>query len=672
LRSFAGLIQRTNRRRTTAGAALSAIALAVSALALAASSPALADPPASSPGELYAFGANRFGELASAVNNGSEAANATPLPVSLPGAEGPVVQIAAGDGGSLALTRDGHLYSFGENLYGELGRASGSGTNVANPTPAQVNLPGTVSGESVVQVAAGGAHSLALTSTGRLYAFGRNSYGQLGSTTGNGTEAANPTPTALLLPGAIGPVSAIAAGEDHSLAVSSTGRLYAFGSNRFGQLGDAADSGTELANPTPLRVSLPGATGPVVQVAAGFSHSLALTSTGQLYAFGSNEFGQLGSPGNSGTANPTMPTPVVLPGATGPVRQIAAGAFHSLALTSTGQLYAFGENSSGQLGTERGEETPNPTPALVSLPTTAGPPVQIAGGAADTLVITASGRLYAFGSNEAGQLGSDNEVGTNAPNATAIAPDLPAGTTIDTIARGALAGHTLALVADLAILDSTLPPGQPNVPYGASVHAAGGASAYSWSASGLPSGLSIDPLSGQIGGTPTSAGISDVVLHVEDLFGVSATSAPIVLTIAAATPTRAFISSTLTEAQIRASLGMQLGTKGRQIKLKALRKQRRYAYGFTALTPGTVTIDWYYLPHGARLARAAQSAKPVLFAGGSVSFATAGTRTVTLRLTLAGRKLLRHRKRIALTALGSFTPHGKRTITATKSFALTR
>lgn len=663
---MAGLQPHIDRRRTTALAALSALALT-----LAASSPATAE--SSSPGELFAFGSNRFGELASTVDNGSEVANPTPLQVSLPGSETPIVQLAAGDGASLAVTRDGSLYSFGENLYGELGRTLGSGSEAANPTPARVTLPGAASSERVVAVAAGGAHSLALTSTGQLYTFGRNFYGQLGSTTGNGSDMPNPTPAPLVLPGASGPVSEIAAGEDHSLAVTSTGQLFAFGSNRFGQLGNLTGSGTELANATPLRVSLPGASGPVVQVAAGFAHSLALTSTGQLYAFGSNEFGQLGSASNSGTTNPTPPTRVVLPGATGPVSQIAAGAFHSLALTSTGQLYAFGQNSSGQLGTERGLATPNPTPVLVGLPAAAGTLVQIAAGAADTLLVTAGGRLYAFGSNEAGQLGSSSGLATNAPNPTATTPELPAGTTIDVVAHGGTAGHTLALVADLAVLDATLPAGQPGLPYGASAHAAGGAGAYNWSASGLPSGLSIDPLSGQISGTPTSAGVSDVVLQVEDQFGVGATSAPIVLTIAAATPTRAFISSTLTEAQIRASLSMQLGTKGRQIKLRALRKRRSYAYGFTALTPGALTIDWYYLPPGARLARgaaAARSAAPVLFASGSVSFATAGTKRVTLRLTLAGRKLLRYRKRIALTALASFTPRGKRAITATRDFSL--
>jgi alpha-tubulin suppressor-like RCC1 family protein len=644
------------------------VVLATVAFALVAIPPRAAAE-TSSPGELYAFGDNRFGELASAPNNGAEAANPVPLFASLPGAEAPIVELAAGDGASLALTADGVLYSFGENRYGELGRALDSGSEPAEPLPTRVAIAR--SGERLVQVAAGGAHSLALSASGQLYAFGLNAAGQLGSTTDNGTENANPAPERVTLPGTSAPVSQIAAGGAHSLALTSTGQLYAFGSNRFGQLGSQANSGSEAANPSPLPVSLPGAVGPVTQIAAGSAHSLALTETGQLYAFGSNQFGQLGSQANSGSelANAT-PRPVSLPGASGPVTEIAAGAFHSLALTSTGQLYAFGRNSAGQLGTDTGIGTPNPTPALVALPADADRVVQIVAGASDSMLVTADGRLYAFGSNEAGQLGSTANAGTAAPNPAPAMPGLPLGTTVDTVARGATASHTLALVADLAVLDGTLPAGQVGVPYGAVAAASGSTGPYSWSASGLPAGLSIDPLSGRIAGTPVSAGTSNVVLHVSDPFGIGATSATIPLTIAPApAPARAFISSTLTKAQIRASLNMQLGAKGREIKLAALRKRHRYVYAFTALTAGVLTIDWYYLLPGARLA---QRARPVLFASGHASFPTAGTRTVTLTLTLSARKLLRHRKRIALSVRGSFTPSGKRTIVATRSFELPR
>src|SRR6201999_2667859 len=157
-------------------------------------------------------------------------------------------------------------------------------------------------------------------------------------------------------------------------------------------------------------------------------------------------------------------------------------------------------------------------------------------------------------------LGSAANSGTLAPNAAARAVELPLGTTIDALAQGSTATHALALVADLAVLSNSLPPGQLGAAYAARAVAAGGAGGDTWSASGLPPGLSIDPASGQISGTPTSIGTSEVSLHVSDAFGVGASSAAIPLTIAGLpVPPRAFVSSTLTEAQLRASLRQQLG-----------------------------------------------------------------------------------------------------------------
>src|SRR5690348_3742286 len=135
------------------------------------------------------------------------------------------------------------------------------------------------------------------------------------------------------------------------LTVPPAGAVVGFGYNGLGQLGNPINSGTRTANPAPLPVALPGQAGQVAEIAVGLFHSLALTSSGQLYAFGYNKWGQLGNTSGTGTenANP-VPALVTLPGQTGHVTQIAAGAFHSLALTSSGQLYAFGSNKYGELG----------------------------------------------------------------------------------------------------------------------------------------------------------------------------------------------------------------------------------------------------------------------------------------------------------------------------------
>ena len=109
-------------------------------------------------------------------------------------------------------------------------------------------------------------------SGGTLVSFGYNYFGQLGSATNNKSSTANPTPTAVALPAE---VTQVAAGSDFSLAVTSTGQLYGFGDNQYGQLGNATNNVGNTPNPTPTLVALPGESGTVTQVAAGYDHSLA-------------------------------------------------------------------------------------------------------------------------------------------------------------------------------------------------------------------------------------------------------------------------------------------------------------------------------------------------------------------------------------------------------------
>ena len=473
-------------------------------------------------GSVYAFGDNSLGELGSATNNGTN--NPNPTLVSQPGQSGPVTQIAAGGSHSLAVTSSGQLYAFGANAVGQLGNATNNGTNNPNPTPTPVSLPGQ-SGQ-ITQIAAGDGHSLVLTSSGQLDAFGANRVGQLGSATNSGTNNPNPTPVLVSLPGQSGQITQIAAGGFHNLVLTSGGQLYAFGENEAGQLGSATNDGTTNPNPTPMLVSLPGQSGPVTQIAAGGSHSLAVTSSGQLYAFGANNFGELGSATNSGTNNPN-PTPalVSLPGQSGQITQIAAGGSHSLVATSGGQLYAFGLNNLGQLGsaTNNGTTTPNPTPALVSLPGQSGPVTQIAAGGSHSLAVTSSGQLYAFGDNSNGELGSATNSGTNNPNPTPVLVSLPAGTTIDTVARGPLAAHSLALVSGLSITTGSLADGQVGSRYGSTLSATGGTQPLSWSLSGLPAGLSLDGSTGAVSGSPTAPGSFTITATVTDSYGSQAT-----------------------------------------------------------------------------------------------------------------------------------------------------
>jgi alpha-tubulin suppressor-like RCC1 family protein len=481
---------------------------------------------ATSPGQLYAFGLNEFGQLGSTRGILTGVANPTPEPVGLPGENGPVIETAAGYGHSLVVTSTRQLYSFGENMYGQLGTTTNSGTGKTNPVPTLVSLP---SGSApVTEVAAGAYFSLAVTSGGQLYSFGENEFGQLGRATNDSTAAPNPTPTLVDLPGATGPVTDVAAGAYFSLAVTSTGQLFAFGVNERGQLGSSVNNGGYTPNPTPTLVDLPSGSGAVTRVAAGYSFALVLTSSGQLYGFGENHYGQLGSTVNNGSsaANPT-PELLSLPGADGPVVQITAGFAHSLVLTSTGQLYAFGENAFGQLGStiNSGSYMANPTPTAVGLPGAIGPVIRVGAGVNSSFAITSSGQLYSFGENRYGQLGNTNNSGVfEAANPTPNLSDLPGGTTIASVGGGPSSYDTLAVVSDLAVTTGALPAGLLGVPYGATAQASGGTAPYRWTAGGLPAGLGIDSATGQITGTPTATPSSAVTLSVTDAEGTTASA----------------------------------------------------------------------------------------------------------------------------------------------------
>jgi hypothetical protein len=124
-------------------------------------------------------------------------------------------------------------------------------------------------------------------------------------------------------------------------------------------------------------------------------------------------------------------------------------------------------------------------------------------------------------------------------------------------------------------------------------------------------------------------------------------------------------------ALIPALLAGQLTPSGKKAKIAALLKSGGFTVAFKALEAGTVVINWYYLPPGAKLAKKAKP-KPVLVASGKLTFSAAGTAKVKLKLTAAGKSLLKHAKKLKLTAKGTFTPTGKTPITASKTFVLKR
>jgi|GEM_PF-1426353 len=283
-------------------------------------------------GTIMAWGENSHGQLGNGTTTGSS------VPVAVKGIT-EAVAVSAGNTDSLALLKNGTVMAWGENSHGQLG--NGTITNSDEPV-AVTGLSGATA------IAAGGSHNLALLGTGVVMAWGDDAAGQLGNgTTGNGEL----TPVAVKeLTG----VSAIGAGDNHSLAVLSGGTVDAWGENAHGQLGN----GTTTSSDVPV-----GVTGlaEVTAVSGGGFYSMALHSNGTVATWGSNVHGQLGN----GTTTAST-TPVAVSELTG-VTAISAGGAHALALLSTGAVKSWGYNFFGQLGigaASAGTDLPVEVPGL--------------------------------------------------------------------------------------------------------------------------------------------------------------------------------------------------------------------------------------------------------------------------------------------------------------------
>uniref|UniRef100_A0A672ZGY1 Regulator of chromosome condensation (RCC1) and BTB (POZ) domain containing protein 1 n=1 Tax=Sphaeramia orbicularis TaxID=375764 RepID=A0A672ZGY1_9TELE len=213
----------------------------------------------------------------------------------------------------------------------------GTGDSQSTIVPKELDL---LRGKKVVGLSYGcGPHVLLVTADGQLFAWGHNGYGQLG----NGTTNQGMSP--VLLSGNLlsKKVQEVACGSHHSMALTQDGEVFAWGYNNCGQIG----SGSTANQPYPKKVGsfLLGKT--TVGIACGQSSSMALLSNGEVYGWGYNGNGHLGIGNNANQLTPCRVT--TLQGLC--IQQIVSGWGHCLALTDEGLLYAWGSNTFGQLGT---------------------------------------------------------------------------------------------------------------------------------------------------------------------------------------------------------------------------------------------------------------------------------------------------------------------------------
>ena len=345
-------------------------------------------------GNLYVWGANGQGQLG--IGNTTD--QSTPQTVIMPTGVTSWVAVTGGYDHSLAIGNDGNLYAWGKNSDGELGIG---GTATPYTTPQKVNLPSGVT--SWIAVAAGGGHSLAIGNDGSLYAWGLNGNGQLGI--GNTTD--QDIPQKVPFPSGVTSWIAVAAGWDQSLAIGNDGNVYTWGDNSYGELGLG-----NIATPftTPQRVVFPNG---VKAVGAGQNFSLALGNHGNLYAWGYNGDGELGL-GNT-TTPITTPQRITFPAEVTGWDAVAAGGDHSLAIGNDGNIYVWGSDQDGQLGIGFTAFAPQDTLQKVSLPSGVTTWKAVAAGRDHSLAIGDDGHAYSWGLNYNGQLGTDNTTDYDSP-----------------------------------------------------------------------------------------------------------------------------------------------------------------------------------------------------------------------------------------------------------------
>ena len=245
--------------------------------------------------------------------------------------------------------------------------------------------------DSVTAVTGASSHSLACKAYGRVFSWGDNSFGQLGD--GTNFHRRKPVETKNL----VTIVEISATSYAHSVALKSDGTVWTWGRNHFGQLGD----GTYFDRTTPGQV--PGLSS-VKSIASGWGHVVALKTDGTVWTWGWNYSGQLGD-GTTSNRNRPVQVPSL-----GNVVSIASGYRHTIALKADGTVWAWGNNYYGQLGD--GTTTDHATPVrVINLDDV----VRIAAGAEYSVAVKSDGTVWSWGANYDGQLGDGTTENRHSP-----------------------------------------------------------------------------------------------------------------------------------------------------------------------------------------------------------------------------------------------------------------
>lgn len=345
-------------------------------------------------GKVMSWGSSYSGQL------GAGNLPSSSIPVEVIGLHG-ITAIASGWEHSLAIKSDSTVWSWGYNGFGQMGDGSTKNSNV----PVKM-----ISADGTLSICNGHlhTHSLFVKSDGSAWACGRNSSGQIG----DGTTSTRNLPVKIHGLNNIGyleNIVAVSGGHDYSLALDRSGKVYSWGANSFGQLGNSS-------NTTSLSAVLVDDISDVISIAVGDWSSIALKKDSTVWTWGYNGSGRLG---DNTLESRNKPVQVVGENGFGflsGIVKIAAGESHELALRSDGTVWTWGKNLNGQLGDNTVSD--RSTPVQVKGPGNMAylnDIIEISGGARHSLALQSDGTVWAWGDNSNGQLGDGTFVERRTP-----------------------------------------------------------------------------------------------------------------------------------------------------------------------------------------------------------------------------------------------------------------
>ncbi|XP_071953933.1 probable E3 ubiquitin-protein ligase HERC4 [Antedon mediterranea] len=354
--------------------------------------------------KIYSWGSNRNHQLGIGHQEDGDTLN----PVDVTHFRDRVIrQIACGQWHTLFVLEDGTVYSCGSNDQGQLGY------DKTGDIPEQIKALETF---SVIQASCGEAHNVVVNDRGQLLSWGRNNEGQCGQGSMDFQIKSKSKPRVIKsLSNHF--VIQVSCGSHHSIALTKEGKIFSWGSNKYGQLGHAGSPRLLCSSPIEV-LCLNGLA--FKQIVCGGWHSFALTVSGAVFGWGYNNFGQLGLNDRKDHLAPTHLKSL----RSQQVKYIACGENHSVMLTSNGGVFTFGDGTNGQLGHNVNTDEINPKKVIELMGSTV---TQVVCGRKHTLAfVCSSGRIYSFGSSDNGQLGLGSWASHNSPM-TVKGPWVPFG-----------------------------------------------------------------------------------------------------------------------------------------------------------------------------------------------------------------------------------------------------